>query len=145
MTGKEWYAEQCRKPEWQKKRLEVLELAGWKCEMCWQTEKTLSVHHHYYKSGAKPWEYPNRAYMAVCESCHKLLHRKNFAGIAMDALFRVFSYDLVAQLVDIVADLPEGTDYSLAFTGREIGNIITWLSAELAQEAANRIVKDGEI
>jgi len=48
-------------PLWQKKRLEIMQLAGFKCERCRSSDDTLNVHHAYYERGKKPWEYPTRA------------------------------------------------------------------------------------
>lgn len=64
------YYELLKDPRWQKKRLEVLETANWKCESCDSGERTLHVHHMYYERGAKPWEYPANALRCLCEDCH---------------------------------------------------------------------------
>lgn len=69
----ETYAELLRRPEWQKKRLEVMQRADFSCENCGDKEKTLNVHHTYYEHGKKPWEYPDESLVCVCEDCHKLL------------------------------------------------------------------------
>ena len=64
------YAKLLQHPKWQKKRLEVLESAGWKCEDCGEKEKPLHVHHKTYLRGAKPWEYKNTMLICLCEDCH---------------------------------------------------------------------------
>jgi len=70
MSGKEWYTEQCRKPEWQRRRLQIMERDGWQCRFCLSSDRTLSVHHRYYLPKRKPWEYPDSALITVCEPCH---------------------------------------------------------------------------
>lgn len=58
-------------PRWQKKRLEVMEAAGYRCVQCGDASKTLNVHHRYYVKGAEPWEYDDRALACLCEPCHE--------------------------------------------------------------------------
>ena len=59
-------------PRWQRKRLEVMSLAGFACEECGDTGTTLNVHHGYYEKGNAPWEYDNDTLHCLCEPCHKL-------------------------------------------------------------------------
>ena len=69
------YSEKLLDPRWQKKRLEVLERAGWKCQACSQEAKTLHVHHLIY-TAKEPWEEPNENLECLCEDCHG--HREQF-------------------------------------------------------------------
>lgn len=71
---KKTYAEKLRDPRWQKKRLEILQLRGWKCVSCEDSEEELHVHHRYYISGRDPWEYPDWCYEVKCKSCHQHDH-----------------------------------------------------------------------
>lgn len=64
------YSEKLLDPRWQKKRLEILQFAGWECENCGSKDKTLHVHHSYYEKGLEPWEYPDISMSALCEMCH---------------------------------------------------------------------------
>lgn len=64
------YYEKLKDPKWQKKRLEIMEAAGFKCEMCGSATETLNVHHGYYRSKADPWDYPNNTLWCLCETCH---------------------------------------------------------------------------
>ena len=66
------YSEKLKDPRWQRRRLEVLEAAQWKCERCDAGNKTLHVHHNFYRSKTEPWEYPHHAFAALCEECHQL-------------------------------------------------------------------------
>lgn len=61
-------------PEWQKKRLEVMEAAGWKCQCCQCETKQLHVHHLRYRKGKKLWEYRKQELRCFCEKCHKDFH-----------------------------------------------------------------------
>lgn len=66
------YSEKLKDPRWQRRRLEVLEAANWKCQRCESADKTLHVHHNFYRSKTQPWEYPAHAFAALCEDCHEL-------------------------------------------------------------------------
>jgi hypothetical protein len=68
------YYELLKKPQWQKKRLEILERAKWVCECCGNGEDMLHVHHKIYKKNANPWEYKNDDLVALCECCHSCWH-----------------------------------------------------------------------
>jgi hypothetical protein len=70
MANKSNYYELLKHPNWQKKRLQVLEDANWECEFCGSKEKTLHVHHKYYEKGLKPWEHPDHSLLCLCEDCH---------------------------------------------------------------------------
>lgn len=70
------YSELLKDPRWQKKRLEILEYAQWRCQICGRKDRTLHVHHSYYTNGKKPWQYPNGSMIAVCEPHHEMIHPK---------------------------------------------------------------------
>lgn len=79
------YTEQLKDPEWQKKRLKIMERDGWKCRDCGSGTKTLNVHHCYYAKGKKPWEADDIHLMTVCEECHEIraaVEREWFASLA---------------------------------------------------------------
>jgi hypothetical protein len=67
------YADLLNDRRWQKKRLEVLDAAGWLCENCGSADNSeqLHVHHKRYVRGRKPWEYDAGDLQALCEKCHK--------------------------------------------------------------------------
>lgn len=65
------YAEQLKHPFWQRKRLEVLGDANWKCECCDDGTRTLHVHHKRYVKGRMAWEYEREELAALCEECHE--------------------------------------------------------------------------
>ena len=61
---------------WQRKRLEVLERAGFRCARCGNTERSLHAHHKIYLKGRKPWEYEDRLLECLCELCHETAHEQ---------------------------------------------------------------------
>jgi hypothetical protein len=67
------YADLLRDPQWQRKRLEVMQAAGFACAECGDTTTTLNVHHTYYAKGRKPWEYELDELRCLCEPCHELI------------------------------------------------------------------------
>ena len=67
------YSEQLRDPRWQRKRLETLNAAGWKCGQCHNDRRTLHVHHLLYRKIA-PWGYSLDELEVLCEPCHRKFH-----------------------------------------------------------------------
>ena len=68
------YAEQIKRPEWQRKRLERLKISSFCCECCNNSEEELNVHHLLYKKGAMIWEYDNADLAVLCSTCHLKTH-----------------------------------------------------------------------
>lgn len=89
------YSQKLRDPRWQKKRLLALERAGWRCEMCGDSESTLHVHHKQYFKGREPWEYADDQLAVLCELCHAEEHE------APDYLAEVISRIDLRQRNDI--------------------------------------------
>ena len=67
-------------PRWQRRRLEALEWANWRCWFCSSGAKQLHVHHLRYRFNACPWEYAVWELAVACDECHKELHRRKEAG-----------------------------------------------------------------
>jgi hypothetical protein len=70
-TAMPTYSEKLRDPRWQKTRLEILTRDEWTCQICFDTQTTLNVHHRYYDAGADPWDYPPTALITLCQPCHE--------------------------------------------------------------------------
>ena len=132
------YYEQLKHPKWQKKRLQVLERAGFECEYCGASERQLHVHHSYYEKGLAPWDYPDASLHCLCEECHKgaqdrsaILQRcigrlglgdiELLVGYALgleahsdpEAILDVFSYEVAEGLGDAYGLTPEEVLHSL--------------------------------
>lgn len=58
-------------PHWQRKRLEIIKRADFKCENCRTDLAMLTVHHSYYQKGVEPWEYPDLSLHCFCMGCHE--------------------------------------------------------------------------
>jgi 5-methylcytosine-specific restriction endonuclease McrA len=65
------FIEQYKHPKWQKKRLEVLQKADYKCEQCGDGDSMLHVHHGYYKKGCNVWDYHIKTLWCLCGHCHR--------------------------------------------------------------------------
>jgi len=63
------YSDKLKDPRWQKKRLFILERAGWACQCCKDTKSTLHIHHLVYSKGA-PWDAPDDTLECLCDGCH---------------------------------------------------------------------------
>lgn len=72
--AKKTYKDLLRKPQWQKKRLQILERDKWSCQCCGDTETELQVHHKRYESGKRPWQYADEDLTTFCLHCHSFLH-----------------------------------------------------------------------
>ena len=68
------YKEKFLDPRWQKKRLEILARDEFCCQMCFDPESTLHVHHRYYETAKDPWDYPDNALVTLCDECHECEH-----------------------------------------------------------------------
>lgn len=105
-NNKQTYYELLKHPKWQEKRLVVLKIANFTCESCGEKEKTLHVHHAFYKKGLKPWEYPNTSLHCLCEKCHKIA--------------KEFQEELYEQIGNL---LPEDMEYLRGYVkGMALGN-----------------------
>lgn len=76
MTKKSDYSKKLVSPLWQKKRLEILNLHGFKCEKCGCEDKELHVHHRFYITGREVWQYDNDVFQVLCCDCHEKEHSK---------------------------------------------------------------------
>jgi len=68
------FAEQIKHPEWQKRRLHMLEAADWECTHCGSKEASLNVHHRRYVKGRLYWEYSDEELQVLCQDCHEKEH-----------------------------------------------------------------------
>lgn len=73
MNTNSTYSELLLDPAWKEKREYVLRTQGRECNRCGSTSR-LQIHHRYYRSGAKPWEYPDECFEVLCRPCHREEH-----------------------------------------------------------------------
>jgi len=103
MGEKQSYFDLLKHPNWQRKRLKVLERAGFQCEDCGSAEVTLHVHHSYYEKGLAPWEYPDESLHCLCENCHRkaqdrqLLLQRQLGKIELGDIDTLYGYALALE------------------------------------------------
>lgn len=68
------YKEQIKTPQWQKRRLDIMQKDNFTCQICGSTEKTLNVHHFVYHEGKMIWDYADWELITLCEECHMQEH-----------------------------------------------------------------------
>lgn len=68
------YLRKLQDPRWQRKRLEVMQYADFRCQICGAKNRMLHCHHSYYERGKNPWDYPDGAIICICSDCHRLIH-----------------------------------------------------------------------
>ena len=57
--------------EWQQRQDQIRTRDGYTCRHCGRnTGIMLHIHHRYYVEGRRYWEYPDKAFVALCEECH---------------------------------------------------------------------------
>ncbi len=124
-TTSKWAAHY-KDSRWQKLRLKVMERDNWTCQNCDVSGEgeTLNVHHIYYESGKRPWEYDDSVLITWCEDCHKTIHETQkvlLQKIAMlGACIEGGSTAALAQLIGYVDALTgfassSGVFYELGF------------------------------
>ena len=69
------YSEQMTDKRWLAFRSFVMQVRGYRCEVC-GSNINLNIHHLIYKEGYLAWEYNTREVMVVCSKCHKQIHEK---------------------------------------------------------------------
>lgn len=78
-------------PNWQKKRLEILERDEYCCQSCLDSDSKLNVHHKSYVRDRDIWDYPNYYFTTLCDDCHNQFHEK--IEMFNDALARMDNSD----------------------------------------------------
>jgi hypothetical protein len=90
------YYEKLKSPQWQRKRLEIMQRDEFTCVSCGCKEKTLNVHHKTYRKNAAPWDYDDENFITYCEECHGSIHQ------AKDLLMSsVDTFDKIQRIASI--------------------------------------------
>lgn len=97
MVKKSDYSKKLVSPLWQKKRLEILNLKGFKCEKCGCEEKELHVHHRFYITGREVWQYDNDVFQVLCCDCHEKEHNKEQKNKIIEVIPEKYK-DLISKI-----------------------------------------------
>jgi hypothetical protein len=133
------YSEKYKDPRWQKKRLEVLEKANWKCRDCGSSTATLHVHHSYYVAGRNPWEYPERTMMCLCEECHSDVHQnRNENGVQYVEEWEQFlaAFEPLENSISSPSKVAELANILVCFNGVQRSDLMNALEVFFADEDA---------
>ena len=101
------YAQQLAHPLWQRRRLTMLDAAGWKCSVCGGHDSQLHVHHRQYFKGRMAWEYSDAELQVLCKNCHERLHVVDDQIKAI--LCRVPPHEALALLAGYFAGMDDQT------------------------------------
>ena len=87
---KENYAELLKDPKWASVSKEIKKWDRGVCQLCGNSEN-LHVHHLCYDDNRKPWDYPRRSLVTLCDKCHKKIHDedKKFYSRLKELLFKL--------------------------------------------------------
>lgn len=64
------YSMKLLSPQWQKKRLVIMQRDNFQCRFCGDGTQTLHVHHIIYLPNRDPWEYEDEYLVTTCQACH---------------------------------------------------------------------------
>lgn len=141
------YLSLLKRPEWQKKRLEKLELAGWECENCGCKDNQLHVHHRQYFKNRMPWQYNNEQLEVLCNECHEKTHisiscLKDLLSYSNpDEIFAILFGYVDDQIVVQLQEFPEHF-YSIDFQAiGVIAKILTFVNSQHYYEIANILIQ----
>lgn len=104
IMSKEYFVK-LQDPRWQRKRLEILDGAGWKCEDCGDSTSELQVHHCVYLKGVEPWDYSAVTLMSLCHVCHKKRQAIEQMTVALFAKF--LRFQTIDEVYAIASSLGE--------------------------------------
>ena len=77
------YADYLETDEWKLTRMEAMERAGGKCQICGANCERLNVHHNTYERLG--YEAPTDL-VVLCENCHEIFHRNAQLRSAKDGI-----------------------------------------------------------
>lgn len=132
------YAQQLAHPLWQRRRLEMLNAADWKCTMCGCADQQLHVHHKQYFKGRLAWEYSNDELQVLCAVCHERSHELD-TGIKK-ILARVPQREALALLIGYFGRTDDATVhriYAEHFDVVELGELASCLRAQTKEFKSN--------
>lgn len=125
------YAEQLKHPKWQKRRLEKMAAADFRCEECESDDATLHIHHRRYIKGRKVWEYSDDLLRCLCDECHGRTHQ---ALEALSDVMSTLSMDEIFYLVGYAKSLNFGA-WGVAHSGEKISDFLPVLNEILGFHA----------
>jgi hypothetical protein len=153
MAEKLSYWEQLRSPQWQRRRLEIMQRDEFRCQYCRDDTSTLNVHHKHYIKGRLAWEYSDDELVTLCEPCHELSHEENeqwkplLAKLPLDGPFsKPQAFALIAgwSQLNFPHDLQhEYGGSKLSFTIGEIAAALDLIDFDVLLETRDALINAG--
>ena len=106
------YAEKLKDPRWQKMRLTILNRDEFRCVNCGDDDKTLNVHHLFYKKNCDPWDYPETSLITLCNNCHEYAGELDIKGFILEYVFRAYDYELLMRFISYQELIPNVSEYN---------------------------------
>ncbi len=130
-------------PRWQKKRLEVMNRAEFRCEACGDDKETLNVHHGYYEKGLMPWDYETRTLWCLCEECHMFAH-EYLKGIQKHIACLPVGRLVCGEIFDKIVDIHWNPESNVSLWIKNMTPRVERLRAEIeALETAKKAKETG--
>lgn len=85
------YKDLLKKPQWQRKRLEIMNRDNFACKYCGDDENELQIHH--LKYNGLPWEANSEDLVTCCRHCHEFIScykDNNLKIIYRDSVFKTY-------------------------------------------------------
>lgn len=91
------YSDKLKSPQWQKRRLEILQRDNFTCQICTDIETELHVHHKKYTG--EPYEAPDEDLVTLCSVCYDAETIANKSGLKLISGFKIGN-DYFGKLTD---------------------------------------------
>lgn len=136
------YKEQLLHPNWQRKRLEILQRDEFQCQLCLDDDSTLHVHHKQYAKGRLAWEYPNDELVTLCAVCHDTMHEQLGMLRSVTAKLPVDGPGSISNGTVVLAGWAHGSQ-GLNFEHLFDGNPHSFVTGEVANLMEEKLHMDG--
>lgn len=127
------------RPEWQKKRVTILQRDDFTCQICWSKDNTLHVHHYWYPPANVPiWNVPNSSLVSLCSDCHEPEHETmNEALDDLKTMIRQggITSDILRELLEHFPNMI-GDDTTMRMVFVDIEAILSFGGPEYLHKAA---------
>jgi hypothetical protein len=109
------YSKKLQNPNWQRKRLEILNRDNFQCIACGSKDKELHVHHRWYIFGNDIWDYPDICFETLCHECHTYieLHIKEAThDINLELRRSILDQSDYSCILNLLNSISYNSDYS---------------------------------
>jgi len=109
------YSKKLQNPNWQRKRLEILNRDNFQCIACGSKDKELHVHHRWYIFGNDIWDYPDTCFETLCHECHTYieLHIKEAThDINLELRRSILDQSDYSCILNLLNSISYNSDYS---------------------------------